>query len=81
MSDETVVALFGLSRIQSSENSASWIDLCSAQTIMCSSFLLQENHKNIILQYEANQLKFGRFVEDSLAVAVEHHDVTDHRSH
>ena len=47
MSDETVVALFGLSRIQSSENSASWIDLCSAQPIMCSSY-----YKKITRIYE-----------------------------
>ena len=26
-------------------------------------------------------MKFGRFVEDSLAVAIKHHDVTDHRCH
>ena len=33
------------------------------------------------MQYESNQLEFGRFVKDSLAVTVKHHDVTDHRCH
>ena len=42
---------------------------------------MKKDRKNIILQSGSNQLKFGRFVEDSLAVAVEHHDVTDHRGH